>query len=72
MFSRGVDWNAIEGLGMKRLVSDSRLVRAGDTFVAYPGETRDGRKFIPRCDRPRRGIRAVGARRFPLAPRSGR
>jgi UDP-N-acetylmuramoyl-L-alanyl-D-glutamate--2,6-diaminopimelate ligase len=28
-------------------VSDSRAVRRGDTFVAYPGEARDGREFIP-------------------------
>ena len=29
-----------------RLVSDSRAVREGDTFVAYPGERADGRQFI--------------------------
>jgi UDP-N-acetylmuramoyl-L-alanyl-D-glutamate--2,6-diaminopimelate ligase len=46
IFSGGVDWNAIEGLGITRLVSDSRLVARGDTFVAYPGETSDGRKYI--------------------------
>src|SRR3989338_7121075 len=28
------------------LVSDSRAVRQGDTFVAYPGEKTDGRQFI--------------------------
>ena len=28
------------------LVSDSRAVRQGDTFVAYPGERTDGRQFI--------------------------
>jgi len=28
------------------LVSDSRAVRQGDTFVAYPGEKADGRQFI--------------------------
>ena len=27
-------------------MSDSRLVARGDTFVAYPGETSDGRKYI--------------------------
>ena len=41
-----IDWNAIDALGIKRLVNDSRAVRAGDTFVAYPGETRDGRDYI--------------------------
>ncbi|MBI1887472.1 MAG: UDP-N-acetylmuramoyl-L-alanyl-D-glutamate--2,6-diaminopimelate ligase [Nitrosomonadales bacterium] len=29
-----------------RLVSDSRAVQHGDTFVAYPGEKTDGRQFI--------------------------
>ena len=29
-----------------RLVTDSRAVRRGDTFVAYPGEKTDGRQYI--------------------------
>ncbi|GAB3426877.1 UDP-N-acetylmuramoyl-L-alanyl-D-glutamate--2,6-diaminopimelate ligase [Massilia solisilvae] len=29
-----------------RLVSDSRLVRAGDVFFAWPGEAGDGRRYI--------------------------
>ena len=29
-----------------RLVADSRAVRQGDTFIAYPGEKTDGRQFI--------------------------
>jgi UDP-N-acetylmuramoyl-L-alanyl-D-glutamate--2,6-diaminopimelate ligase len=37
---------AIDGLSAKRLTSDSRQVAAGDTFVAYPGEVRDGRDYI--------------------------
>ncbi len=41
-----IDRVAIDALGIQRLTSDSRSVRAGDTFVAYPGETRDGREFI--------------------------
>jgi UDP-N-acetylmuramoyl-L-alanyl-D-glutamate--2,6-diaminopimelate ligase len=38
----------INSLGVKitRLVTDSRLVKPGDTFVAYPGEQTDGRQFI--------------------------
>ena len=39
-------WRAIEALGVKRLSNDSRAVKAGDTFVAYPGESRDGRNYI--------------------------
>ena len=40
------DWKAIDGLGIRRLTNDSRAVRPGDTFVAYPGYARDGRHFI--------------------------
>lgn len=29
-----------------RLVTDSRLIQRGDTFVAYPGDKSDGRQFI--------------------------
>ncbi|HEY0665829.1 MAG TPA: UDP-N-acetylmuramoyl-L-alanyl-D-glutamate--2,6-diaminopimelate ligase, partial [Gallionella sp.] len=38
----------LDGLNVKvtRLVTDSRAVEQGDTFVAYPGETSDGRQFI--------------------------
>jgi len=35
---------AVDGLGAKKLTTDSRRVEPGDTFVAYPGETRDGRR----------------------------
>ena len=34
------------GVNITRLVSDSRKVQSGDTFVAYPGEQADGRRFI--------------------------
>jgi UDP-N-acetylmuramoyl-L-alanyl-D-glutamate--2,6-diaminopimelate ligase len=34
------------GVTITRLVSDSRAVQAGDTFVAYPGTHADGRRFI--------------------------
>ncbi|MDP1717893.1 MAG: Mur ligase domain-containing protein, partial [Burkholderiales bacterium] len=37
---------AIDALGIRRLSSDSRNIGRGDTFVAYPGEARDGRDFI--------------------------
>jgi UDP-N-acetylmuramyl-tripeptide synthetase len=37
---------ALDQLGIKRLATDSRRVARGDTFVAYPGEAQDGRRFI--------------------------
>jgi UDP-N-acetylmuramoyl-L-alanyl-D-glutamate--2,6-diaminopimelate ligase len=42
----GADWKAIETLGVRRLVNDSRTVSPGDTFVAGPGQSRDGRDYI--------------------------
>lgn len=38
----------LDSLGVEiiRLVTDSRLVKKGDTFVAYPGAQVDGRQFI--------------------------
>ncbi|GAO37109.1 UDP-N-acetylmuramoylalanyl-D-glutamate--2,6-diaminopimelate ligase [Sulfuricella sp. T08] len=37
---------ALPGAEVKHVVVDSRQVRQGDTFAAYPGERLDGRKFI--------------------------
>jgi UDP-N-acetylmuramoyl-L-alanyl-D-glutamate--2,6-diaminopimelate ligase len=37
----------IDALSIKQLSADSRNIGRGDTFVAYPGEVRDGRDFIP-------------------------
>jgi UDP-N-acetylmuramoyl-L-alanyl-D-glutamate--2,6-diaminopimelate ligase len=34
------------GVNITRLVSDSRVVQPGDTFVAYPGTQADGRQYI--------------------------
>ena len=34
---------AIDALHIRHLTSDSRAVKRGDTFVAYCGESRDGR-----------------------------
>ncbi len=39
------DLNAL-GVPIRRLVRDSRCVKPGDIFVAYPGEKQDGRQFI--------------------------
>ncbi len=43
------DFSALDGLGVKltRLVTDSRALRRGDTFIACPGEQQDGRRYIP-------------------------
>lgn len=45
------------GLPVRRITSDSRAIAPGDAFAAYPGETRDGRSFIP--DALRRGAGSV-------------
>jgi UDP-N-acetylmuramoyl-L-alanyl-D-glutamate--2,6-diaminopimelate ligase len=45
------------GVEIKRITSDSRDVRAGDAFAAYPGAHHDGRAFIP--DAITRGAGAV-------------
>lgn len=45
------------GVGITRLTSDSRMVQAGDTFVAYPGTQADGRNFITQA--VERGANAV-------------
>jgi UDP-N-acetylmuramoyl-L-alanyl-D-glutamate--2,6-diaminopimelate ligase len=37
---------ALDALGIRRLVTDSRKIGPGDTFVAYVGEQVDGRDFI--------------------------
>ena len=45
------DFSLLDALPMKvaRLAIDSRRVRPGDVFLAYPGEQADGRKFIPQA-----------------------
>jgi len=37
------------GVEVKRLRSDSRQLRAGEVFVACPGQRTDGRRFIPQA-----------------------
>ncbi len=41
-----IDQLAALNVPVTRLVTDSREVKRGDTFVAYPGEKNDGRQFI--------------------------
>ena len=45
------DPNLLNGLGIdvENLVTDSRLVKPGDTFLAYVGEVVDARNFIPQA-----------------------
>ena len=45
------------GSEVRRITSDSRDVRAGDAFAAYPGTRHDGRAFI--ADAIQRGAGAV-------------
>jgi UDP-N-acetylmuramoyl-L-alanyl-D-glutamate--2,6-diaminopimelate ligase len=40
------DWKSIDALGIRRLANDSRAVKPGDTFVAHPGYSHDGRDYI--------------------------
>lgn len=40
------DMRAVRALGVRRMTVDSRAVRPGDTFVAYPGAALDGRDYI--------------------------
>ncbi len=50
MLASGVDAAALLArlpVPPRRLTSDSRQVRAGDAFAAYPGQVSDGRAFIP-------------------------
>lgn len=41
--------HAVDELGVRRLITDSRQIKPGDTFVAYAGEIRDGRDYIPQA-----------------------
>jgi len=49
----GDDWHfdpaLLDGLGVpvRRLALDSRKVKPGDAFLAFAGESQDGRRFIP-------------------------
>ncbi len=45
------DCNLLDNLGVPitSLVADSRMVRPGDTFLAYAGEKSDARRFIPQA-----------------------
>jgi UDP-N-acetylmuramyl-tripeptide synthetase len=57
---RGVDGAVVSGLGavtVNEVRDDSRLVRAGDMFVAAPGPVQDGRRFI--ADAVARGASVV-------------
>jgi UDP-N-acetylmuramoyl-L-alanyl-D-glutamate--2,6-diaminopimelate ligase len=47
----------LRGARISGLCADSRLLRAGDAFVAYPGATADGRRYIE--DAVARGAAAV-------------
>ncbi len=40
--------NALE-VPVMNVVTDSRVIKPGDTFLAYAGEATDGRKFIPQA-----------------------
>ena len=58
--------------GCRRITSDSRAAAPAIAFAAYPGDARDGRAFIARCDRARRRRGAVGGARLRLGRRLAR
>ena len=41
-----LDWFKTKGLHVNALAIDSRRVNPGDVFLAFPGESSDGRRFI--------------------------
>lgn len=41
-----LDWRKVDALHIRRMTADSRQVHRGDTFVAYPGHSSDGRDYI--------------------------
>ncbi len=49
--SKLFDFHQLDDLGVSitNLVTDSRQVKPGDTFLAYAGERNDGRAFIPQA-----------------------
>jgi len=46
MHGWAIEQLAVLNVTVSRLVTDSRAMQRGDTFVAYPGEKTDGRQFI--------------------------
>ena len=48
MLGSGFPFDQLAALNITiaRLVTDSRAIKRGDTFIAYPGERTDGRQFI--------------------------
>lgn len=52
-----LNWLSSHGLKPTGAIEDSRKVRPGDVFLAYPGDFADGRTYIP--DAIRRGAVAV-------------
>lgn len=52
-----LDAEMLRDLPLGRMLTDSRAVQPGDTFVAYPGEKTDGRRFIAQAIK--QGAKAV-------------
>jgi UDP-N-acetylmuramoyl-L-alanyl-D-glutamate--2,6-diaminopimelate ligase len=52
-----LDAEIMRDLPMGKMTTDSRAVQPGDTFVAYPGEKTDGRRFIAQAIK--QGAKAV-------------
>jgi UDP-N-acetylmuramyl tripeptide synthase len=72
---QAADWLKRQLPAQARLSADSRTIAAGDVFVAYPGETSDGRTYISQAVAAGAGaivVEQAGAEAFePILAKSG-
>lgn len=59
--------DAAPSQALPRLIDDSRRVDGGDAFVAIPGATHDGHRFLPQAKAAGAGLLVVDEAHFPAA-----